>query len=69
MIRYFATFDEMTSIDLSALDTSEVTNMGGMFGGCEGLTSLDVSNFDTSNVTNMSVMFTSCSSLTESRCK
>ena len=50
----------MTSIDLSAFDTSEVTNMGGMFTGCSSLTNLDVSNFDTSKVTNMSNMFLNC---------
>ena len=64
MIGYFAVFNKMTSIDLSSLDTSEVTNMNSMFTGCEGLTSLDVSNFDTSKVTNMSDMFGYCSSLT-----
>ena len=64
MIDYFAMFDKMTSIDLSALDTSEVTNMQGMFAGCSSLTNLDVSNFDTSKVTNMSGMFYECSSLT-----
>ena len=64
MINYFYDFEEMTSIDLSALDTSEVTNMIGMFSGCWNLTSLDVSNFDTSKVTNMDSMFASCRSLT-----
>ena len=64
MIGYFADFDEMTSIDLSALDTSEVTNMGIMFSGCSKLTSLDVINFDTSKVTYMYSMFSDCSSLT-----
>ena len=64
MISYFNDFEKMTSIDLSALDTSEVTNMGDMFCGCSRLTSLDVSNFDTSNVTNMSGMFVYCGSLT-----
>lgn len=39
------------------LDTSEVTNMQGMFSGYNALTSLDISSFDTSNVTNMSGMF------------
>ena len=57
MIGYFSGFRKMTSIDLSALDTSEVTNMNGMFVGCSGLTNLDVSNFDTSQVTDMSSMF------------
>ena len=64
MIDYFSGFNEMTSIDLSALDTSEVTNMNGMFFMCSNLTSLDVSNFDTSEVTNMPGMFAGCSSLT-----
>ena len=64
MISYFTDFREMTSIDLSAFDTSEVTNMGAMFGGCSRLTSLDVSKFDTSNVTDMSGMFAYCRSLT-----
>ena len=64
MIGYFSGFSKMTSIDLSALDTSEVTNMMGMFGGCSDLTNLDVSKFDTSNVTDMSWMFSSCTGLT-----
>ena len=64
MISYFDGFNKMTSIDLSALDTSEVTNMDGMFAGCSSLPSLDVSNFDTSKVTNMDGMFYECSSLT-----
>ncbi len=64
MIGYFEDFNKMTSIDLSSLDTSEVTNMNSMFTGCEGLTSLDVSKFDTSNVTDMGSMFGFCSSLT-----
>ena len=64
MINYFEGFDKMTSIDLSALDTSEVTDMWGMFNVCSSLTSLDVSNFDTSKVTNMHWMFGYCEGLT-----
>ena len=64
MICYFGGFEKMTSIDLSALDTSEVTNMIEMFTLCSSLTSLDLSNFDTSEVTNMGDMFRECSSLT-----
>ena len=44
-------------IDLSNFDTSEVTNMGGMFYGMSNLSTLNVSNFDTSKVTDMSLMF------------
>ena len=68
MIGYFAEFFSEFyndgTIDLSALDTSEVTNMNAMFSGCISLTSLDVSNFDTSQVTDMSNMFSICESLT-----
>lgn len=44
-------------------DTSEITNMVGMFLNCSSLTSLDLSNFDTSAVKNMTNMFFGCSSL------
>ena len=64
MIDYFSGFNEMTSIDLSALDTSEVTNMKGMFENCRSLTSLDLSNLDTSQVTDIGGMFAGCGSLT-----
>ena len=64
MICYFGGFEKMTSIDLSALDTSEVTNMIEMFTLCSSLTSLDLSKFDTSQVTDMGTMFGGCSSLT-----
>ncbi|MBR2290730.1 MAG: BspA family leucine-rich repeat surface protein [Prevotella sp.] len=45
------------------LNTSNVTNMTGMFSGCSSLTILDVSNFNTSNVTDMSSMFYDCPNL------
>ena len=45
-------------------NTSNVTNMYGMFASCHSLTSLDLSSFNTSNVTNMSSMFQNCRSLT-----
>ena len=54
----------LTKIDLSGLDTSNVTDMASMFSGCSLLTSLDVSGFDTRRVMNMLDMFNSCSSLT-----
>ena len=64
MVGYFYWFSEVTSMDLSALDTSQVTDMEHMFHFCYDLTSLDVSKFDTSKVTNMSYMFYNCRSLT-----
>ena len=61
----FYDFTGVTEMDLSNLDTSNMTNMGQMFYGCVSLTKLDLSNFDTSKVTNMSLMFYDCVSLTE----
>lgn len=43
------------------LDTSNVTNMGGMFRDCSALETIPL--LDTSNVTNMSSMFNGCSAL------
>ncbi|EIA3843900.1 BspA family leucine-rich repeat surface protein [Listeria monocytogenes] len=54
--RSLFSYSRVTSLDLSNLDTSNVTNMSNMFAGSTA-TSLDVSNFDTSNVTDMSNMF------------
>ena len=45
------------------IDTSKITNMGGMFSRCTSLETLDLSMFDTSNVTNMSNMFDGCKNL------
>ena len=50
----------LTSLDLSNFNTSQVVNMRNMFYGCNALTNLDISNFDTSNVTNMNNMFDGC---------
>ena len=55
---------EITSIKKWKIDTSNVTNMGSMFGECSALTSLDVSSFNTSSVINMNYMFGYCSALT-----
>jgi surface protein len=51
-------------IDLSSIDTSEISKMSNMFSFCRKLKSLDLSHFDTSNVTSMSNMFSYCTSLT-----
>ena len=55
---------KLTNIDLSMLDTSNVTDMNDMFNNCSSLTSLDLTPLDTSNVTGMFYMFSYCSSLT-----
>ncbi len=54
----------LTSLDVSNLDTSKVTDMIVMFFECSRLTSLDLSNFDTSEVTICMICFNHCSRLT-----
>ena len=54
----------LLSINLSHLDTSNVTSMEAMFCYCRGLTDLDVSSLNTRNVANISAMFIGCSGLT-----
>lgn len=53
-----------TSLDLSWLDTSNMTDMSKMFYYCEKVKRLDVSEFNTVKVTNMSNVFNSCRALT-----
>ena len=53
----------LQTLDVSNFDTSQVTNMRGMFFLCTGLQTLDVSNFDTSQVTDMNNMFAGCKAL------
>ena len=62
----FSYKSNLTSLDLSKLNTSNVTTMIYMFYKCSGLTFLDLSGWDTSNVTdmtNMTQMFDGCTSL------
>ena len=54
----------LKSIDLSNVDTSNVTDMSNMFYDCDSLTNLDLSGFDTGNVADMSYMFYDCDNLT-----
>ena len=51
-------------VGLEYLNTSEVTNMEGMFHNCRNLTSLNLRGLDTSNVDDMSSMFRHCKNLT-----
>ena len=61
---WFYSFTNVESINLSKLDTRNVTSMYCMFRGCKTLTTLDVSSFSTANVKNMGSMFDGCSALT-----
>lgn len=58
------TSNSVGSIDITTFNTSNVTDMTGMFWGCENLKSLELRNFKTAKVTNMSSMFRECTHLT-----
>jgi surface protein len=61
---WFRGMTHLTSITgINYLNTSQVTNMGGMFSGSTSLTSLDLSGFDTGSVAEMGSMFAGCESL------
>lgn len=55
----------LTQIDLSNFDTSQITDMCFMFHNCERLKEIDLNNFSTSNVTDMSSMFEYCKALAQ----
>ena len=63
--RMFMLCNDIVEFNFTEFNTSEVTNMWGMFDTCCSLlTSLNISNFDTSKVINMQSMFYSLPSLT-----
>ena len=53
----------LTNLDLSNLNTQNVTNMSCMFDRCSSLTNLNLSNFNTQNVECMISMFYWCKEL------
>ena len=59
----FAYLDNVSTLDLSGLDTSNMTSMSRMFYNSTSLTNIDLSGFDTSKVVNMSHIFDGCSNL------
>ena len=59
----FAYLDNVSTLDLSGLDTSNMTSMSNMFYNSKSLTNIDLSGFDTSKVVNMNRMFEGCSSV------
>lgn len=56
--------NNLTNLDVSNWNMSNVTNLGNAFYDCNKLVTLDVSNWNTSNVTNLSHIFSYCSKLT-----
>ena len=61
----FAYLENVDTLDLTGLDTSNTTDMSHMFRDSKKLTSLDLSNFNTFKVIYMNNMFYNCTSLTK----
>ena len=55
--------ENLKKVDLTELDTSQVTNMSYMFDSCDNLESIDLSGLDTSEVRTMENMFEGCNNL------
>ena len=60
----FAGLPNLATLNLSSFDTSNVTDMSGMFYEASNLSVLNLSNFNTPKVTNMEAMFYNMVSLT-----
>ena len=60
---WFADCSSLSSLDLSGLDTSKVSDFSSTFSGCSSLASFDPSGLDMSSANNLSSMFEGCSSL------
>ena len=61
---FFAGMIQLTSIiNIQFLNTSETTNMQGMFAGCSAITRLDFYYLNTQNVVNFNDMFNGCKKL------
>jgi len=60
----FGFMDNLTSVDITLLDTSRVTSISRMFSNSSKLTNVDLSGFDTSSVIHMNSVFHGASSLT-----
>lgn len=60
----FGSCSEITALDLTDFDASNVTNMDSMFSWASALTRITFGDFNTSKVTNMHQMFSNCGSLT-----
>ena len=60
----FKDMRDITEMDFSEFDSSEVTDMQHMFASCVSLTSINLANLNTSMVVNMNQMFYNCEVLT-----
>ncbi len=62
--RLFYALSDLINIDLSHFDTSDCTNLHGLFGMSTKIASLDVSNFNTSKVYDFRAMFQALNKIT-----
>lgn len=60
----FSGITELTSIDLSHIDSAFVTYIEKMFSGCTGIVSTNISTLSTESVVDMESMFDGCAKLT-----
>lgn len=61
----FQNCSSLLTVNLSGMNTINVTNFSYMFSYCSALTELDLSNINISNATNLQNMFAGCRGLTE----
>ena len=61
--KMFKDLSNITKIDLSNFNSSEVTNMAYMFSGCSNLETINFENLNTSKVKNMEFFLDSCQKL------
>ena len=63
--RWFSSCTALSAVEgMEYLNTSAVTDMNGMFAGCNTLPTIDLSHVNTTQVTNMSHLFSDCAALT-----
>ncbi len=62
--RLFDYLSMVVNLNITDLNTNDITDMGFMFNECRNLSSIDLSNMDTTGVTDMSYMFNQCHELT-----
>lgn len=65
--KYFDRLSNLSSIDVSKLNISNIKDLSFYFRGCSSLYDLNIEYWDTKEVRNFSGMFTGCSSLPELR--
>lgn len=64
MYALFRDCTNLVSLDLTGLDTSQVTTMTHLFSGCKKLTDLNLTGFQTDSVVSMQYVFYKCAGLT-----